>query len=120
MIFPKTRALINTFALGRDPESWDDPQNFMPERFENSPVDYMGNYFKFIPFGSARRICPGTQFGLTNVKHPLARLLYHFDWVLPFGAGPEDLDMTEKNGLSAAKQKDLCLFAIEHRDDGKI
>ncbi|PHU14810.1 hypothetical protein BC332_16015 [Capsicum chinense] len=120
MIFPKTRALINTFALGRDPESWDDPQNFMPERFENSPANYMGNYFKFIPFVSARRICPGMQFGLTNVKHPLARLLYHLDWVLPFGAGPEDLDMTEKNGQSAAKQKDLCLFAIEHRDDGKI
>ncbi|CAN4097856.1 unnamed protein product [Withania somnifera] len=120
MIPPKTRVLINTWALGRDPESWDNPESFLPERFENSPVDYMGNYFEFIPFGSGRRICPGMQFGLTNVKHPLARLLYHFDWALPYGDNPQDLDMIEKNGLSAAKQKDLCLIAIEHRDDGKI
>ncbi|KAK4718853.1 hypothetical protein R3W88_017191 [Solanum pinnatisectum] len=117
---PKTRVLINTWALGRDSESWDDPERFIPERFENSHVDYMGNYFEFIPFGSGRRICPGMQFGLTNVKHPLAQLLYHFDWVLPYGANPEDLDMIEKNGLSAAKHKDLCLIAIEHKDDGKI
>ncbi|KAL3366140.1 hypothetical protein AABB24_011010 [Solanum stoloniferum] len=117
---PKTRVLINTWALGRDSESWDDPESFIPERFENSHVDYMGNYFEFIPFGSGRRICPGMQFGLTNVKHPLAQLLYHFDWVLPYGANPEDLDMIEKNGLSAAKHKDLCLIAIEHKDDGKV
>uniref|UniRef100_M1BEA6 Cytochrome P450 hydroxylase n=2 Tax=Solanum tuberosum TaxID=4113 RepID=M1BEA6_SOLTU len=117
---PKTRVLINTWALGRDSESWDDTESFIPERFENSHVDYMGNYFEFIPFGSGRRICPGMQFGLTNVKHPLAQLLYHFDWVLPYGANPEDLDMIEKNGLSAAKHKDLCLIAIEHKDDGKV
>ncbi|MCE3215749.1 hypothetical protein HAX54_003341 [Datura stramonium] len=120
MIPPKTRVLINTWALGRDSESWADFENFIPERFENSRVDYMGNYFEFIPFGSGRRICPGMQFGLTNVKHPLAQLLYHFDWVLPHGASPEDLDMIEKNGLSAAKQKDLCLVAIDHKDEGKI
>ncbi|XP_059299294.1 premnaspirodiene oxygenase-like [Lycium ferocissimum] len=117
---PKTRVLINTWALGRDPESWDNPESFIPERFEKSPVDYMGNYFQFIPFGSGRRICPGMQFGLTNVKHPLARLLYHFDWALPNGASPKDLDMLEKTGLSAAKQKDLCLIAIDHRDDFKF
>ncbi|KAM3308536.1 premnaspirodiene oxygenase [Capsicum chacoense] len=117
---PKTRVLINTWALGRDSESWDDPDNFIPERFENSPVDYMGNYFEFIPFGSGRRICPGMQLGLANVKHPLARLLYHFDWALPYGASTEDLDMVAKTGLSASKQKDLCLIAIEYRDNGKI
>ncbi|KAK4375154.1 hypothetical protein RND71_005831 [Anisodus tanguticus] len=117
---PKTRVHINIWALGRDPESWDDPESFIPERFENSPVDYMGNYFEFIPFGSGKRICPGMQFGLTNVKHPLALLLYHFDWALPYGASPEDLDMIEKTGLSAAKQKDLCLIAIDDRDDDKL
>lgn len=85
MIPPKTRVLINTWAIGRDSESWDDPENFIPERFENCPIDYMGNYFEFIPFG------------LTNVKHPLARLLYHFDWVLPYGASPEELDMIERS-----------------------
>ncbi|KAF3616014.1 hypothetical protein FXO38_01086 [Capsicum annuum] len=86
-------------------------ENIVNERIKNRALGRKGN---------GDQLIGGMQFGLTNVKHPLARLLYHFDWVLPFGAGPEDLDMTEKNGVSAAKQKDLCLFAIEHRDDGKI
>uniref|UniRef100_M1BTU4 Cytochrome P450 n=1 Tax=Solanum tuberosum TaxID=4113 RepID=M1BTU4_SOLTU len=56
--------------------------------------------------------CPGMQFGLANVKQPLARLLYHFDWGLPCGTStPKDLDMSEKSGLSAAKEKDLYLIA---------
>ncbi|OIT02518.1 PREDICTED: premnaspirodiene oxygenase-like [Nicotiana attenuata] len=112
---PKTRVLINSWALGRDPESWHDPESFIPERFENSSVDFMGNHFQLIPFGAGKRICPGMQFGLANVKHPLARLLYHFNWALPYGTSPEDL--IEKDGLSAAKQKDLCLIAIDYRSD---
>nr|XP_016462768.1 PREDICTED: premnaspirodiene oxygenase-like [Nicotiana tabacum] len=112
---PKTRVLINSWALGRDPKSWQDPESFIPERFEKSSIDFMGNHFQFIPFGAGKRICPGMQFGLANVKHPLARLLYHFNWALPYGISPEDL--IEKDGLSAAKQKDLCLIAIDYRID---
>ncbi|KAG5601115.1 hypothetical protein H5410_032485 [Solanum commersonii] len=102
-----TRVLVNAWAIGRDPESWHDPDNFIPERFENSSVDFIGNHFEFIPFGAGRRICPGMVFGLANVGLPLAQLLYHFDWKLPHGTKPNDLDMTETHGLSAARQKDL-------------
>ncbi|KAH0658687.1 hypothetical protein KY289_027435 [Solanum tuberosum] len=112
-----TRILVNAWAIGRDPESWDDPDNFIPERFENSSVDYTGNHFEFIPFGAGRRICPGIVFGLANVGLPLAQLLYHFDWKLPNGTNPNDLDMTETHGLSAARQKDLYLIAIDHKND---
>ncbi|KAH0749003.1 hypothetical protein KY290_028235 [Solanum tuberosum] len=112
-----TRVLVNAWAIGRDPESWDDPDNFIPERFENSSVDFIGNHFEFIPFGAGRRICPGVVFGLANVGLPLAQLLYHFDWKLPNGTNPSDLDMTETHGLSAARQKDLYLIAIDHKND---
>ncbi|VAI11883.1 unnamed protein product [Triticum turgidum subsp. durum] len=30
----KTRIFINTFAMGRDPEIWEDPLEYWPERFE--------------------------------------------------------------------------------------
>ncbi|VAI43180.1 unnamed protein product [Triticum turgidum subsp. durum] len=30
----KTRVFINTFAMGRDPEIWEDPLEYSPERFE--------------------------------------------------------------------------------------
>ncbi|CAN4097857.1 unnamed protein product [Withania somnifera] len=107
----KATVLVNTWAIGRDPEIWDDPQSFIPERFENSLVDYLGNNYEFLPFGGGKRFCPGMQFGLANVKQPLARLLYHFNWELPCGTTEKDLDMSEKSGLSASKDRDLYVIA---------
>ncbi|XP_015166929.1 cytochrome P450 71D7-like [Solanum tuberosum] len=108
----KATILVNTWAIGRDPEVWDDPESFIPERFENSTIDYLGNNYEYLPFGAGKWIWPGMQFGLANVKQPLARLLYHFDCGLPCGTStPKDLDMSEKSGLSAAKEKDLYLIA---------
>uniref|UniRef100_M1AJE9 Cytochrome P450 n=1 Tax=Solanum tuberosum TaxID=4113 RepID=M1AJE9_SOLTU len=100
--------------MARDPESWDDPEDFVPERFENSSVDFKGNHYQFIPFGAGSRICPGMQYSLADVMYPLAKLLYHFDWKLPNGKQPEDLDMTETFGITANRKNDLYLIAIPH------
>ncbi|PHT74038.1 hypothetical protein T459_21315 [Capsicum annuum] len=71
----KTRVLVNAWPLARDPESWNDPQRSIPERFEDSFVDFIGNHFQLILFGAGRRIRPGILFGLANVTHSLAQLL---------------------------------------------
>ncbi|XP_049362537.1 premnaspirodiene oxygenase-like [Solanum verrucosum] len=110
----KTKVIVNCWATARDPESWDDPENFVPERFENSSVDFKGNHYQFIPFGAGSRICPGMQYSLALVMYPLAQLLYHFDWKLPYGKQPEDLDMTETFGITANRKNDLHLIAIPH------
>ncbi|MCE5166723.1 hypothetical protein HAX54_025100 [Datura stramonium] len=113
----KTRVLVNAWAIARNPENLDDPESFIPERFENSSIDFTGNHFDFIPFGAGRRMCPRMLFGLANVTHPLAQLLCHFDWKLPNGSNPKDLDMTETHGLAAEKKKDLYLIATDHRNN---
>ncbi|CAN4076337.1 unnamed protein product [Withania somnifera] len=110
----KAKVIVNGWAIARDPESWDDPENFVPERFVNSCVDFNGNHFQFIPFGAGSRMCPGMHFGLANVVYPLVQLLYHFDWQLSYGLQPEDLDMTETCGISAARKNHLHLIAIPH------
>lgn len=107
----KTIVLVNAWSIGRDSKYWHNPESFIPERFENSTVDFRGNHFEFIPFGAGRRMCPGMLFGLVNVAHPLSQLLYHFDWKVPHGVNPNDLDTTETEGLTARRKNDLYLIA---------
>ncbi|XP_016446862.1 premnaspirodiene oxygenase [Nicotiana tabacum] len=107
----KTRVLVNAWAIGRDTRYWHDSESFIPERFENNSIDFKGNHFEFIPFGAGRRMCPGLLFGLVNVGHPLAQLLYHFDWKTLPGISSDSFDMTETDGVTAGRKDDLCLIA---------
>ncbi|OWM79851.1 hypothetical protein CDL15_Pgr023263 [Punica granatum] len=106
----KTRAIINMWVIGRDPEYWNQQETFIPERFLNSPIDYRGNNFEYISFGAGRRTCPGVDFGLATVEYLLATLVYHFNWKLPDGMKNEDLDMTELFGVAVRRRHDLYLI----------
>ncbi|WVZ51553.1 hypothetical protein U9M48_002688 [Paspalum notatum var. saurae] len=108
-----TRVIINSWAIGRDPGSWEKAEEFMPERFVDggaaADVDFRGNDFQLIPFGSGRRMCPGINFGLATVSVMLANLVYCFDWELPAGMKEEDVDMTEVFGLTVHRKEKLIL-----------
>ncbi|KAI3819735.1 hypothetical protein L1987_13583 [Smallanthus sonchifolius] len=104
-----TKVIINYWKIGRDPKYWDDPESFIPERFNQSLFDFKGTSFEYIPFGAGRRICPGLNLGLANVEISLARLLYHFNWELPNGAKIEDLDGTESFGATLKLKNNLFL-----------
>nr|CAB3504193.1 unnamed protein product [Digitaria exilis] len=109
-----TKVLVNAFAISRDPRYWENPEDFNPERFENSNVDYKGTNFEFTPFGAGRRQCPAIMFGTSTLEIALANLLYHFDWVLPEGVSPESVDMSEQYGMGVCKKFDLHLRAIPY------
>lgn len=103
--------IVNIWSIGRDPNYWQNPESFEPERFEKNPIDFLGSHFEYIPFGSGKRICPGMTFGVANVEFLLAQLLYHFDWKLPPGITPDDLDMTEVDGITVSRKSSLRLIA---------
>lgn len=108
----KTRAIINVYAIGRDPNSWSDPETFSPERFVGSNVDVRGHDYQLIPFGTGRRGCPGLQLGLTMVQFVVAQLVHCFDWELPDGVVPGDLDMDENFGLVTTRSNHLIAIPI--------
>ncbi|KAK3440948.1 hypothetical protein EUGRSUZ_B01208 [Eucalyptus grandis] len=98
-----TQVFVNAWGIGRDPDAWEDPLAFKPERFLGSKIDYKGQNFELIPFGSGRRMCVGLSLADRVLHLGLAKLLYHFDWELGDGLTPETLDMRERVGITVRK-----------------
>ncbi|KAK4388936.1 cytochrome [Sesamum angolense] len=82
----KSKVMINIWAMGRDPEYWHQPETFQPERFDNSSIDFLGNNFEYIPFGR---------------EEGFARM--------PKGMSPDDIDMTEAEGIAVSRRNGLFL-----------
>ncbi|CAL5375060.1 unnamed protein product [Camellia sinensis] len=102
-----TRVITSAWAIGRDPLSWDEPEEFRPERFLNTSIDFKGHDFELIPFGAGRRGCPGIQFATAVDELALAKPVYKFDFAVPNGARGEDLDMSEAIGLTVHKRSPM-------------
>jgi cytochrome P450 len=114
----KTRVFINTFAMGRDPEVWDSPLEYRPERFVESggEIDLKDPDYKVLPFGGGRRGCPGYTFALATVQVALASLLYHFEWALPPGVRSEDVSLEETFGLATRKKESLFVVVSKNHE----
>lgn len=106
-----TRLMANAWKIQRDERVWPSPDAFRPERFLTShkEIDFKGQNFEFIPFGSGRRSCPGIALALRIVHFTLARLLHGFEVTKP---SREDVDMTESHGLTNLKATPLEIFLI--------
>ncbi|EAZ41246.1 hypothetical protein OsJ_25753 [Oryza sativa Japonica Group] len=109
MIPTGIRVFVNAWALGRDAKFWDMPDEFLPERFMDSNIDFKGHDFHYLPFGSGRRMCPGIHSATVTLEIMLANLMYCFNWKLPAGVKEEDIDMTEVFGLTVHRKEKLFL-----------
>ncbi|CAI9103909.1 OLC1v1002499C1 [Oldenlandia corymbosa var. corymbosa] len=106
-----SEVFINVKVIGRDPLLWEEADVFRPERFLNSPVDVKGQHFEYLPFGSGRRICPGSSLALTTAQLTLANLIHNFNFALPNNAKPDELDMSEGHGMVTKRKIPLVLVA---------
>ncbi|KAE9595828.1 hypothetical protein Lal_00030577 [Lupinus albus] len=107
-----TTAMVNMWAISRDPNVWRDPLEFMPERFvagEGQPeFSILGSDLRLAPFGSGRRTCPGKSLGLATVNFWVARLLHEFEF-LPNDGDKNGVDLTEVLRLSCEMANPLTV-----------
>ncbi|KAL5545949.1 hypothetical protein UlMin_005636 [Ulmus minor] len=102
-----TQVFVNAWATGRDPNVWDDPLCFKPERFLDSKIDYKGQHYEFIPFGAGRRICAGLPLAQRVLHLVLGSPLHQFDWELDASVSRNTMDMNDWLGLDIRKFRPL-------------
>ncbi|XP_017066115.1 probable cytochrome P450 4p3 [Drosophila eugracilis] len=82
LILPKgSQIVVHVFDIHRNPEYWDSPDEFRPERFfpENSQNRHT---YAYIPFSAGQRNCIGQKYAMQEMKTLLVAVLKQFQ-VLP-------------------------------------
>ncbi|XP_069682419.1 probable cytochrome P450 304a1 [Periplaneta americana] len=103
-----TALLVNVWASQTDPEFWDDPLAFRPERF----LDNEGNLLKkdcTFPFGGGKRLCTGETSSRHFMFMLLATLMQSYTMK---GAPGQPLPTTEPDmsGILLTKKSFLVRF----------
>ncbi|KAL0383725.1 UNVERIFIED_CONTAM: cytochrome [Sesamum calycinum] len=109
----KTQLFVNVWAVGRDPNHWENPLEFRPERFlaedgsAKGQLDIRGQHYQLLPFGSGRRSCPGTSLALLVVQTALAAMIQCFDWKVE-----GIVDMEEAPSMTLPRANPLICFPV--------
>ncbi|XP_057453941.1 cytochrome P450 93A3-like [Lotus japonicus] len=118
----KCPLFVNLWSMGRDPNVWENPLEFKPERFmseEMKKFDVRGQNFKLMPFGTGRRVCPGASLALLVVPTNLAAMIQCFEWKVLHGERNGIVNMEEKPAISLPRAHPL-ICALMPRSVSKI
>mmetsp|Transcript_34164 Transcript_34164/g.72789 ORF Transcript_34164/g.72789 Transcript_34164/m.72789 type:complete len:490 (-) Transcript_34164:55-1524(-) len=70
---------LNFYAIQRDPDLWEKPDDFIPERFLGEDGRKRISSSGFLPFSKGARDCIGKYFALLEAKLALATLICRYD-----------------------------------------
>nr|XP_043605852.1 cytochrome P450 93A2-like [Erigeron canadensis] len=114
----ETLVFINVWALGRDPNHWESPHEFRPERFQGkeNELDVRGQHFHILPFGSGRRMCPGISLAHFIVHTTLGTMIQCFDWKAGKDGNLQSVDMEEGYGLTLTRANHLVCVPVARID----
>ncbi|XP_042957914.1 cytochrome P450 705A5-like [Carya illinoinensis] len=129
-----TMLAINLYSIMRDPEVWDNPNEFRPERFlvsnnskllhdknQNHENELTGrqSLIDYVPFGGGRRGCPGSILAYSTINQTIAAIVQCFDWKVG-GGGDHDLEQpkvdmeVENSGFGLCKAQSLVCLPLVH------
>eukprot|EP01038_Epipyxis_sp_PR26KG_P014625 gene14625-19643_t len=100
--------MIPMFLINRDPDLWDEPNEFRPERFLNSGNDFTSAKKGFFPFGYGTRTCIGNVFSQLESAVFITHLLRKFKVETDIGFKPEivaGISLTTGNGINVVLVK---------------
>ncbi|OEL36235.1 Cytochrome P450 81D11 [Dichanthelium oligosanthes] len=87
-----TVVLVDVYSMHRDPDAWDEPEQFTPERFLEVEVEADEDSKWMMPFGMGRRKCPGEGLALRTIGMALGVMIQCFEWEQ---VGEEEVDTSE-------------------------
>lgn len=103
-VLPKGTILFaNAWAIHRDENEYDSPEDFIPERFLNNKFGTRvavetGDDHRRVTygFGAGRRVCPGQRLAENSLMLNMAKLV----WLFNIQPGSSDIDMDIETGYT--------------------
>lgn len=94
---------LNTYAMHHDSRWWDEPERFLPERF-NADNQAKIPRMAYLPFSTGPRVCVGNSFAMMEARLILATIASQYRLRLAEGHAPVQMEpliaLRPKNGLS--------------------
>jgi cytochrome P450 len=73
-----TTVHLQMYAVHTDPNLWEEPDKFMPERWlKENPTDALN---EIIPFSRGVRVCTGRNLARAELRMILSMLVYYFEF----------------------------------------
>jgi len=73
------RFIVNVYSLHRNKKYWDNPDDFIPERWDKSPIKHQNQFF---PFYGGPMKCLGKQLALLEAKTLIVSILKNYTFEL--------------------------------------
>ncbi|XP_044262896.1 probable cytochrome P450 6a13 isoform X2 [Tribolium madens] len=73
-----TSVILPVYGLHHDPDYFEDPDSFKPERFLPANRENIVKY-TYLPFGEGHRSCLGQRFGVLQLKVGIAYIINHYE-----------------------------------------
>lgn len=97
-----SNVLIPMFLINRDPELWDRPSEFIPDRFEGKGNEFTSAKLGFFPFGYGSRTCIGNTLAQLESAVFICHILKKYRLIEEPGFKPAifaGISLTTSNGI---------------------